>query len=77
MKAMIPEIDLFHQRVASTDDGYVVVKNCTEVFPKYDVYTLSGEWCGCSGASCPESIRADVRIIIRYRRSYEQRHARH
>jgi hypothetical protein len=69
---MIPNIDLFHQLLVKTKEGFVAITNYTDDPVKTHVYTPHGEWCGCSGASNNLSLLADIRHIVKSRIKYEK-----
>lgn len=69
---MTPQIDLFHQPVYS-EDGYVAITDYTDERINTHIYTPDGVWCGCSGASNPYTLMADVKHIIKFRKAYDIR----
>lgn len=70
---MKPDIDLFHQLVTTTPEGFVAITDYTDNPVNTHVYTPNGEWCGCTGASSKFTMLADIRHIVKSRIEYEQR----
>lgn len=67
------QYDLFHQLVYE-ENGYKAVRIVDdEPFPSYNVYTPSGEWCGCTNAINYYSWMSAVREIIKYNMQYNMR----
>ena len=69
---MKPDIDLFHQLVTTTPEGFVAITNFKGDPVKTHVYTPQGEWCGCTGASNKFTMLADIRHIVKSRIEYER-----
>ena len=70
---MQPQIDLFHELVYRSPEGFVAIKDYTERYPKVDIYTPYGEWFGSTGAHHPGTAMADIRHIIDWRIKWEQK----
>ena len=69
---MIPQIDLFHEMVYQSPEGFVAVRDYTDDHIQVNIYTPDGIWCGSSGASCHATVMADIRSIIKCRIKFEQ-----
>ena len=65
------KIDLFHQLVYMSPDGFYSIADYTELVPHARVYTPSGEWCGSTDADMPVTI-SNVKGIIKWRIKYEK-----
>ena len=70
---MKPDIDLFHQLVTTTPEGFVAITDYTDNPVNTHVYTPQGEWCGCTGASSKFAMLADIRHIVKSRIEYDYR----
>ena len=70
---MTPQIDLFHELVYRSPEGFVAIRNYTEQFPKVDIFTPFGEWFGSSGAINPGTMMNDIKRIIAWRINWEQK----
>lgn len=64
------KIDLFHQLVYMSPDGFYSIADYTELVPHARVYTPSGEWCGSTDADMPGTL-SNVKAIIKFRKNYE------
>ena len=69
---MTPQIDLFHELVYRSPEGFVAIRNYTEQFPKVDIFTPFGEWFGSTGAINPGTMMSDIKHIIAWRIKWER-----
>lgn len=69
---MIPAIDLFHEKVYTSQEGFVAIRDYTCQCPSIDVFTPNGEWFGNTGASNHLTALADIKHIIAWRIKWER-----
>ena len=69
---MTPQIDLFHELVYRSPEGFVAIRDHTDYRPNVRIYTPDGECFGSTGASHPLTVMANIREIIAWRINWEQ-----
>ncbi len=70
----LPELDLFHQLVYKSPEGFTAIRVCDDngVFPTVHIYTPQGERFGGTGAVNEASVMSDIRDIIKWRIEWEK-----
>ena len=69
---MIPNIDLFHELVYKSAEGFVAIRDHTDDRPNVKIYTPDGECFGTTNATNPLTVMAAVRGIIKWRIEWEK-----
>lgn len=69
---MIPNIDLFHELVYRSPEGFVAIRDHTDDRQNVRIYTPDGECFGTTNATHPLTVMANIRGIIKWRIEWEK-----